>query len=200
MDKQKVYNESVIPDYDFLFCKQDVKKKKKNNLIGKIMRINIFPIVLSIFLYILQSLPIYVNPLLTAEIIDVVTTAISNDAVNYEMWNTIILYGGIIILLTLTNVPLTMIRFRVVSKTVRRTGSGIKSSVVRKLQSLSLTYHKELQTGKVQAKFIKDTDEVDNFYSLFLYTFPPIILVGNTSSKLPFQLTQPALLAASLVT
>ena len=66
-----------------------------------------------------------------------------------------------------------MLRFRVASKTVRQTGSGIKSSVVRKLQSLSLTYHKELQTGKVQAKFLKDTDEVDNFYSLFMHNIIP---------------------------
>ena len=175
MDKEKIIKEAVIPDYDFLFNETD-KINKKVNFIGKIMRLNIVPIFLSIFLYILQALPIFVTPVLTAEIIDVVTFAVQNDAVNYEMWKTIIIYGSIIIGLTLFNVPMTMLRFRVVSTTVRRTGSGIKCSVVRKLQSLSLTYHKELQTGKVQAKFLKDTDEVDNFYSLFMHNIIPMSL------------------------
>ena len=36
MDKEKLFNQSVIPDYDFLFNGLNQKDKKKNNLIGKI--------------------------------------------------------------------------------------------------------------------------------------------------------------------
>ena len=170
-----------LPDYDYLFQEEldskNKKKKKQTNILGKIMRINIVPIILSIFIYIFQSLPIYITPLLTAEIINIVTKIVElKQGVPDDKLYTILFYFGIIVVTTIINVPLTISRYKVVSKVIRRTGAGIKASVVRKLQSLALTYHKDLQTGKVQTKFIKNTEEVDMFLSAFLQQIIPTIV------------------------
>jgi ATP-binding cassette subfamily B protein len=62
------------------------------------------------------------------------------------------------------------------SKVIRRTSAGVKSAVVRKLQSLSITYHKNMQTGKVQSKFLKDTEAIDGLFSNLLHGLLPSIL------------------------
>ena len=67
-------SENVIPDYDYLF-RESVNGKgvKKNKFLSKIIKINIAPIILSSLVYILQSSPLYIVPLATSDIINVVT-------------------------------------------------------------------------------------------------------------------------------
>ena len=68
---------NVIPDYDYLFAETTTKKgKKKNGFFGKIIKMNFCPLFFSSLLYILQTAPVWLMPLVTADIIDVVTRAV----------------------------------------------------------------------------------------------------------------------------
>ena len=168
---------NVIPNYDFLFSEIKTKKgKKKSAFMRNIISMNRVPIILSLFVYILQCLPVYVTPIITAEIINVVTSAVSSGGFTNEALNKVLIYALIILVCLVQNVPSTRLRFKIVSRMLRRTSAGIKASVVRRLQSLSLTFHKDIETGKVQAKFIKDTEEVDNYLSQLVHHFIPSIL------------------------
>ena len=168
---------NVIPDYDSLFSETKTKKgKKKSEFMRNIFRINRLPIILSLFIYIFQCLPVYVTPIITAEIINLVTYAVEVGEITYSVINKLIIYALIILFCLIQNVPTTRLRFSIVSKMLRRTSAGIKASVVRRLQSLSLTFHKDIETGRVQAKFIKDTEEVDNYLSQLLTHFIPNVL------------------------
>ena len=171
-------SDNVIPDYDYLFEeKQGESVKKKKNFFGKILKINRKPIVGSTLIYVLQAAPQWVTPVLTANIINVVTKAISSGAgATWEVWQSIIINAAVLAFLLLMNVPTTIWRWRVVSKMIRRTSAGIKGSVVRKLQSLSITYHKDMQSGKIQSKFLKDTEAVDGLLSNFIHGIIPCIL------------------------
>ena len=174
--RQQFLLESMIPDYENFFTQSNVKGKGKSGFLNKIFRINLAPIILSLFICLVQYLPVYVTPLLTAEIIDIVTVAVSLGGMSDMLWNELILYVAIIVFCLLLNVPTTIWRWRIVSKTLRRTSAGIKSSVVRKMQKLSLMFHKDLETGKVQSKFIKDTEEIDTLLSFLMHSFLPNIL------------------------
>ncbi len=168
---------NFIPDYDSLFSEKKNKQgKKKSEFMRNIFRINRLPIILSLFIYIFQCLPVYVTPIITAEIINLVTKAVELGEISTEVINRLIIYALIILVCLIQNVPTTRLRFSIVSKMLRKTSAGIKASVVRRLQSLSLSFHKDIETGRVQAKFIKDTEEVDNYLSQLLTHFIPNVM------------------------
>lgn len=171
-------SDNVIPDYEYLFEETaDRKGKKKNKFLRKLAKMNLFPLILSTFVYILQAAPLWAMPLVTADIINVVTRSVSaSGEVAKEAWNRIIIDSALLLVMLLQNIPTTMWRGHIVSKMLRATSAGIKCSVIRKLQSLSITYHKDIQTGKIQSKFLKDTDAIDNFFNLIAFSIIPNIV------------------------
>ena len=175
--KKPKRSDNVIPDYDYLFDQDnDWQNKKKKGLLKTILSINQKSIALSMFIYLIQSIPTWVTPLLTANIINIVTDYLANGGISEQfVLKTILLNTIMIFFFLVMNVPATILRFKVVSKMHRRTSAGIKSAVVRKLQSLSITYHKDMQSGKIQSKFLKDTEAIDGlFYNLMHGIFPHI--------------------------
>ena len=60
-----------IPDYDYLFEQESADKKpNKKGFFRKVLMMNKGSILLSVFIYLLQTLPVWVTPLLTADIIN----------------------------------------------------------------------------------------------------------------------------------
>lgn len=170
-------SDNVIPDYDYLFSEELTKKgKKKNNFFYKLIKLNFKAILLSCFILMLMYLPQWVNPILTANIINTVTDTLANgiDFMGVPL-QFIILNFIIMLVLTVINVPTTIWRWNVVSKLTRKTSAGVKSCVVRKLQSLSITYHKDMESGKIQSKFLKDTEAVDGLFSNVLNGIIPCV-------------------------
>lgn len=160
-----------IPDYDGLFQEQKtVRGKNRSRFLGKIVKINLRPILLSLFVYLFQSLPVYLIPLCTSYILDIVTFAVSNGMTN-DLWIKAGIALGIGIVSILINVPTTCLRWRIASRALRRTSAGVRLAMVRKLQSLSITYHKDMQAGRVQSKFLKDMETLDGFFSNMLNGF-----------------------------
>ena len=170
-------SDNVIPDYDYLFEQaEDKKGKRKKGFFGKILKINRRPLIGSTLIFLIQYSPTWLIPLLTANIINAVTEAISSGVgATPQMWKTLIINATIMLVLIIQNVPTTIWRWRITSRMVRRTSAGVKSSVIRKLQSLSITYHKDMQAGKVQSKFLKDTEAIDGLFSNVIHGLIPSI-------------------------
>ena len=103
--------------------------------------------------------------------INVVTVAVSRGFITKAQWIRIALNVVITLFTILLNVPTTVARWRVASKMLRRTSAGIRMALVRKLQSLSLTYHKDMQTGKIQSKFLRDMETIDGFFASMVNSF-----------------------------
>ena len=170
-------SDNAIPDYEHLFDETITKSGKKKGFFGKLLRMNYKRIILATLIYFLQALPVWFVPLLTADIINVVTAALSTGVgATAEVWRRLIIDSVLIIVLLVQNCPSSILRNFVVSKMVRRQSAGIKSAVVRKLQSLSITYHKDMQSGKVQAKFLKDTEAVDSLFNIVIGGIIPTII------------------------
>ena len=109
-------------------------------------------------------------------VIDAVTRAVGGAITAQQALKAVGIDALIITIAILQNEPVTLLRTVLTSKMLRRTGAGIKSSVVRKLQSLSVTYAKDMETGRIQAKFLKDTDAVDGLFSCLVNTIIPNII------------------------
>ncbi len=178
-EKKPKRSDNIIPDYGHLFDNEKTSKNKKGKakILTKILKINRWHVVSSTLVYILQALPVWVTPILTAYIINLVTqTLASGGQITSEIWRTIIICSIILAVVIVSNVPTTMWRYRIVSKMNRRASAGIKSAVVRKLQYLSITYHKDMQSGKIQSKFLKDTESIDALLSNVMHHFVPCII------------------------
>lgn len=178
---------NVIPDYDYLFAETTTKKgKKKNGFFGKIIKMNFCPLFFSSLLYILQTAPVWLMPLVTADIIDVVTRAVGGAITAQAALHAVAIDALVITIAILQNEPTTLLRMTLISKMLRRTSAGIKSCVVRKLQSLSITYAKDMETGKIQAKFLKDTDATDTLFSSLMNTIIPNIISAVIATVIAF--------------
>ena len=182
MNKMQERNQKMasdfIPDYDYLF-EQDGsdKKPKKKGFFSKILMMNKISILLSVLVYLLQTLPVWVTPILTADIINTVVGSIQvGKGATPDLIEYIAIRASIILVLIFLNNPTTRLRYRIVSRMNRRTSAGIKASVVRKLQHLSITYHKDIQSGRIQSKFLKDTESIDMLLSNLMHGVLPSII------------------------
>lgn len=161
----------IIPDYDHLFDETAVgnKGKTKGRLISKLAKMNRGPLIFSILLYVIQVAPVFTFSIVSANIVNIVTDALTSSVgFTSEELRAIIINCVVFFSLLAVHVPVTIWRFGIVSKIMRSTSAGIKNSVVRKLQSLSITYQKDMQIGKIQSKFLKDIETTDNLFRLIL--------------------------------
>ena len=175
--------EEVVPDLGEFFRAESDKKNRKGGFLKNFTAANIRPLIFSTFILFFQHLPVWIMPIATANLIDAVSAAI-NGGMTDELTLTVILNISAFFLSIILNVPFTVLRWKIVSKMLRRTSAGIKSAVVRKLQSLSITYHKDMQSGKIQAKFLKDVDSVDGLFSALMFSLIPNIISVVISSAI----------------
>ena len=173
-----VSQKPFIPDCDYLFNEQvQSKGKKKTPFLRNIFKKNFLSLVVSSLLFIFQNLPVWVTPLITANIINMATVQIATKTTpTPEFWQSIFINAIILVIIIVQNVPSTILRRRITDTMVRRISGGIKCSVVRKLQSLAITYHKDILTGKIQSKFLKDTEKIEMFLRHIISTLIPNII------------------------
>lgn len=173
-----VSQKPFIPDCDYLFNEQvQSKGKKKTPFLRNIFKKNFLSLVISSLLFVLQNLPIWATPLITANIINMATVQIATKTTpTPEFWQSIFINAIILVIIIVQNVPSTILRRRITDTMVRRISGGIKCSVVRKLQSLAITYHKDILTGKIQSKFLKDTEKIEMFLRHIISTLIPNII------------------------
>ncbi len=177
-EKRTVSKRPFVPDCDYLFNEQiQSKGKKKTPFLRNIFKKNFLSLVVSSLLFIFQNLPVWVTPLITANIINMATVQIATKTPpTAEFWQTIFINAIILVVIIVQNVPSTILRRRITDTMVRRISGGIKCSVVRKLQSLAITYHKDVLTGKIQSKFLKDTEKIEMFLRHIISTLIPNII------------------------
>jgi ATP-binding cassette subfamily B protein len=69
-----------------------------------------------------------------------------------------------------------MWRSSVMNKWIRKTTAEVRSGVIRKLQRLSITYHKEIEEGRIQSKLLRDIESVTTYFTHFMNTLIPAII------------------------
>ena len=63
--------------------------------------------------------------------------------------------------LVVLNVPMNYLYTRYKSLATRYAETGLRKALVRKLQQLSISYHKETQSGRLQSKIMRDVEAVE---------------------------------------
>lgn len=164
---EKREQEYFIPEYDHIFDESSRKNKQSSfGILKGILKLNAKLQIMSCIVYVIQALAVWIVPLFTAHIINLVTEALNTpQGVTDEIWMEIGICALIMAVLIIENIPTTIWRNTFTSRMRRNTSAGIRCSVVRKLQTLSLTYHNDMRTGKIQSKFLRDIEAVDGLLS-----------------------------------
>ena len=159
-----------IPDVEWLFGYGEQNEKKRDGFLQKFLRRNWIKFIYSTFVYILQASPTWIMPLVTSDVINTITYR-PDGYISRLIIDAVILFFFIV-----QNVPTTMWRSSIMHKWIRSDTAKIKSGFIRKLQRLSITYHKEIEEGKIQSKLLRDIEGVEGYYSYFLQGYVPNIV------------------------
>lgn len=109
----------------------------------------------SILFFVIKHSPTWVLPIVTANIVNIATNR-PEDSVKRIIINVIVMS-----LFMAQNIPTNYFHTWLYAKTVRAVEMGLRSSLVRKLQQLSISYHKEMQSGRLQSKIMRDVEQIE---------------------------------------
>lgn len=112
---------------------------------------------LSAVFYLIKNLPVYFVPLITAALIDLVVAPTENST------RLFVTYLIIAVFLYLLNIPFHMLHMKYFSHAKRSVEAGLRGAMIRKLQQLSISFHKEMESGRIQSKVMRDVESIENF-------------------------------------
>ena len=150
----------------------------------------------SVIFFIIKHSPVWVLPIVTANIINVATNPTEN-AVRIIVINIVVM-----LLFIVQNVFTSYIHVWFYSKAIRDVERDLRFALVKKLQLLSIPYHNGIQSGRLQSKVIRDVEQVQNLFAQIFITILSIVLniavsfgviiYKNTTVFLVFVVTIPA--------
>ncbi len=166
---QERFNNQPLPDYEPLFNQNaDEVRKAPFKILTRILSSYWARLLFSMFMFMIKTSPAWIIPILTANIINVVTDG--------GTMSEILINAAILAVLVLQNIPTHIIYARHTDKTLRNIGAGLRNTMVKKLQHLSITYHKEIESGRLQSKFLRDIEAIEFFNTHFLKTIIPSVI------------------------
>ena len=121
--------------------------------------------ILSGIFFALKHSCVWVLPIVTANIINI---ALKQDesGLNKIIFNLIV-----ILALVALNIPMNYLYTKCRSRAVRDVEAGLRGAMVRKLQQLSMSYHTEMQSGRLQSKIMRDVESIETLsQQLFINT------------------------------
>ena len=141
-------------DFEEIFLHVDAKKQPVKTLI-LLFRDNLSRVLLSIVFFVLKNLPVWVLPLITAAIINQATNPGPNTGRNILLY---LILGAII---TVQNIPSQQGETYFTTRAVRDIEMRLRSALIRKLQHLTISFHKNLSSGRIQSKILRDVDNIE---------------------------------------
>lgn len=140
--------------------------------------------VVSLIIQILKNLPLWMLPIVTANIINAATSP-EKYSLSYIAINAIVM-----VVMLLQNVYTTYAIAKVYNRLTRKIEFMLRSSIIQKLQELSMMYHKNTSPGKLQSKIVRDCESICSLLSslyntLFVVVISMVIAIVVTLQKSP---------------
>lgn len=138
----------------FIECYKKHKGHPMQILLG-LYKGNYHKFFLAVIFFFIKHAHVWVLPIVTANIINDITSG------SPETYQNIIIQAMIMIVLVALNIPMNYMYTRYKSLATRYAETGLRRALVRKLQQLSISYHKETQSGRLQSKIMRDVEAVE---------------------------------------
>lgn len=158
-----------MPDFEQLFMSREIKKDRPFHtllLLYRGMRINLL---VSLLFYILKHAPTWVIPVITADIINHLSRP-DLSSLNW-LWLDLAIVSVVIV----QNIPSAYMHVSFMSRSSRQVEAGLRGTLIRKLQHLSMTYHTDLRAGRLQSKVLRDVEAIETLSKQMMYSFVPAV-------------------------
>ena len=176
-NKREKYNFRLSgPDEDLNGIEQELLRTFKRNqnhslrtLLG-IYKGHYLELFLSIVFFVIKHSPVWILPIVTANIINVATNP-GEDAGRRIFWNVVFM-----VVMIAQNILTNYFHTLFYARAIRNVEKDLRSALVRKLQQLSITYHNEMQSGRLQSKIMRDVEQIETLSAQVFITILSIIL------------------------
>ncbi|MEW9700006.1 ABC transporter ATP-binding protein [Paenibacillus sp. SI8] len=149
---------------------EGLTEKKPIAILSAMYKGNYSKIVLSSLFFLIKHTPTWVLPIVTARIINFASEPQKHSL--KELWINVIVLAVILI----QNIPTNTLYVSYMSKAIRHVEASLRSTLIRKLQRLSMSYHGELQTGKLQAKVLRDVEAIEFLSKQIMVSIIPALV------------------------
>ncbi len=177
--EQAIERDKTANDYTELF-----RRNKNHNLKTLILlyKGHYMELFWSVMFFICKHSPVWILPIVTSNIINAATSSDGHSGL------TIFLNVAFMIVMVLQNVLTNYIHTWLYAKTIRNVEKDLRSALVRKLQQLSISYHKEMESGRLQSKIMRDVEQVETlsaqiFISMLSIILNVVVALGIVVSK-----------------
>lgn len=114
---------------------------------------------ISTFFFVVKHAPSLFSALLIANVINGALEG--GDGGKQTIYLNVAIWFGLLVI----HLPANWLHNKYKSKVIRKTEAGLRGALVRKLQELSIPYHTEVQSGRLQSKIIRDVEAVETLSS-----------------------------------
>lgn len=168
-DKPRFDEDKILKEEQTLLNCYSGKKHGTIFTLFRFYKGNYKNLILAAIMFLVKSSPTWIIPLITAAVIDIATRRPA-DALHQ-----FVIYGTVAVLILLQNIPTHTIYMMFLSRAQRSVEAGLRGAMIRKLQQLSITFHKEIESGKIQSKVMRDVEAIENFTSQIFTTAITVI-------------------------
>ena len=148
-------------------------KRNRNNSLKTLIGIykgHYLELFLSIFFFAIKHSPAWVLPIVTANIVNIATER-GGDA-----GRKILIQVGIMVVLIAQNVLTNYFYTLFYARAIRNVERDLRCSLVRRLQQLSISYHNEMQSGRLQSKIMRDVEQIETLSKQIFISMLSIVM------------------------
>jgi ATP-binding cassette subfamily B protein len=129
-------------------------------------------IILSIFLFAVKNSPVWILPVIIARMIDIVSDTKKYSV--HDLW----VVGIIFLFIILQNIPTHTAYVRVFSGALNTMQLKLRTAIVSRLQELSISFHDNYQSGRLQTKVLRDVETLEILSrNLMNSAFPAVLTI-----------------------
>ncbi len=140
---------------------------------------------LAMLYYVIKYSPDWIRPVVIANIIDIISRPQQHTL--EHLW----LNGAILSLSLVQNIPMQYLYIMTLSAVTRQMETRLRDSLTRQLQQLSIGFYKQCSTGVLQAKLLRDVEEIQTLAN-HIFQFVPsalltiLVAVTVTATRAPW--------------
>jgi len=156
-DQHKTFNEEEILSSELHFIElytKNADKIRPLRLLLQFYKGHYGLLFLSALCSLIKMIPTWLLPLITARVINIVVAPGPNATT--ELAVCLIIAALAIAENVIVNIPAV----RLFSRASRGVEAGLRGAMIRKLQQLSIGYHTNLESGKIQSKIMRDVEAI----------------------------------------
>ncbi|GAA6621790.1 ABC transporter ATP-binding protein [Scytonema sp. NUACC26] len=142
-------------------------------------------LVLAMVYYIIKYSPDWIRPVVIANIIDIISHP--QEHTLGQLW----LNGVVLAISLVQNIPMQYLYITTLSAVTRHMETRLRDALTRQLQQLSIGFYKQRTTGALQAKLLRDVEEIQILADRIFQFVPSAILtilvaVSVTATRAPW--------------